>query len=172
MNDNTTPEGVFADIAARDAKGQATEHESSMLRQPENVARWIDALVTIGQGIEGQMTAARARLDEQEAIYEAVRRSSDAAAVADAALAWKRARAGHSRWLAGASHVRSCVRMRQREAKDLRHQLAMAEHAAQKAHPSRRHPEGDGVPRRALLETVDDLRTRVERLEEQLAVAS
>jgi len=61
---------ALRDLAARDARGDATEKESRFLRSPETVAEWYAALSSLKQQIEAQFIERKAAaLDYQQECF-------------------------------------------------------------------------------------------------------
>lgn len=50
----------FAELVAQDVRNQASAEVSAMLRQPEHLDRWYDALVELGRSVDFQFVGQRA----------------------------------------------------------------------------------------------------------------
>lgn len=105
----THDDETFKDIVSRDVKGEAPKDEQSLLREPSNVQRWRDALVSMKDNIIAQRMQKNAEL-------EAFRQGCYTKGATGKHLYFE-ARADHQVWKARSNWVLTNVEDRLRETK-------------------------------------------------------
>lgn len=150
-------EVAFADLVARDVRGDVTPAEAAYLRQPGTLDAWVGAITALRERVEGHLTAHRARWNTTHA--ECLEAGNSGR------LRWYQEKATLDEQRRKIRRFQESVFVREREARS----LVKARNAA----------AGQAVPRATLLAGLDDLRAQVAdlrahvaRLEAQLAVAS
>jgi hypothetical protein len=94
-------EGALRALVAKDVKGMATQAEKGLLRRPETLQRWHDALVALNKDIQAQFTERRAAADlkQQECLGRGRAGKNE----------WFAFRAQHNAWRAGAIRFKAEV---------------------------------------------------------------
>lgn len=148
---------AFADLVARDVRGDATPAEAAYLRQPGTLDAWLGEITALRERVEGHLTAHRAKWNATHA--ECLQAGNSGR------LRWYQEKAALDTQRRKVRRFQESVFVREREVRN----LIKARNAA----------TGPAVPRATLLAGLDDLRgqvaelrAHVARLERQLAVAS
>lgn len=113
----------FADLVAQDVRNQASPDVIAMLRQPEHLDRWYDALVELGRTVDFQFVGQRAETYEH---YQRLSAEEFATYYAQI-LRWKTSTVRFKRAIeTRIADCRSLRRQRQQRAAGLAAQLAQA----------------------------------------------
>jgi hypothetical protein len=100
----------FLDLVAAEVRGEAADGVSTFLREPENLRKWKDALVSLKVDVEEQYARRKLRMDEVHG--ECLKQTDGRPEYFDA----KREYLG---WKAGAGAFKKNVEMRIREVRSL-----------------------------------------------------
>ncbi len=106
-----TRQHPLRELAAKDSRGISTPEEATMLRQPENLRGWRDALSELNTDLEAQFAENKAESQEvQNACYRKGFEGKQE---------WFEYKAGYDRWRAGARRFKRGIEARIKEARTL-----------------------------------------------------
>jgi len=108
----------MAEVAALDAKGQATDEQQEYLRRPENLADWRSALVELQKALQAQFAKRKADVDELKRYCFTLPEEEGKALFREEMREYRRWKAAAGQYLASLIGALSECKMLQRQAAD------------------------------------------------------
>jgi hypothetical protein len=106
----------FDDIVNQDTRGALDSVTSAALREPENLDRWYDMLLTLKRRVEAQLAANRGEQAAKQAEYLSLGDQGK--------MLWLRYKASNEKWRQGAIRFKNGLEDKLAEAKRLRSQAS------------------------------------------------